>query len=49
MEKHCQNNFDDFIDTDGDIENIEYSSQDIGDFKDILDVGEYTVDFQLGR
>lgn len=41
-------NFDDFIDTDGDIKNIEYSSQDIGDFKDILNVGEYTVDFQLG-
>lgn len=40
--------FDDFIDTDGDIENIEYSSQDIDDFKDILDVGDYTIDFQLG-
>lgn len=42
------NQFDDFIETNGDIENIEYSSQDIDDFKDILDVGDYTIDFQLG-
>lgn len=40
--------FDDFIDTDGDIANIECSSQDIDDFKDILEVGNYTIDFQLG-
>lgn len=40
------NQFDDFIETNGD---IEYSSQDIDDFKDILDVGDYTIDFQLGN
>ena len=41
-------NFDEYIETDGDIENIEYSSQDIDDFQEVLPVGEYTVDFTLG-
>lgn len=41
-------NFDEYIETDGDIENIEYSSQDIDDFQDVLPVGEYSVDFTLG-
>lgn len=40
------NQFDDFIETNGD---IEYSSQDIDDFEEILDVGDYTIDFQLGN
>ena len=40
------NQFDDFIETNGD---IEYSSQNIDDFEEILDVGDYTIDFQLGN
>ena len=40
------NQFDYFIETNGD---IEYSSQDIDDFEEILDVGDYTIDFQLGN
>ena len=40
--------FDDFIETDGDKKNIDYSSQDIDDFNKVLEVGTYSIDFQSG-
>lgn len=40
--------FDDFIETDGDKKNIDYSSKDIDDFNKILQVGTYSIDFVSG-
>lgn len=39
----------DFVETDGDIEEIEYTSSNIDDFHSVLPVGEYSIDYKLGN
>lgn len=41
-------NLNDYIETNNAIEDVKYSSEDIHDFKDVLDVGEYSIDFKIG-
>ena len=41
--------FNEYIQTNKDIDDVEYSSEDINDFQDILEVGEYSIDFKVGN
>lgn len=38
-----------YIEADSDYEDVEYSSQDIHDFNEILEVGEYSIDYHLNN
>lgn len=41
--------FNEYIQTNKDIEDVKYSSEDIHDFQDILEVGEYSIDFKVAN